>query len=364
MVSTEKLKSGNELKIDEELVQLMHMDGNNSMEQILCKIDGLQSQVSGLKARLGKVMRENPAKFTCADNPGLDVPSNALTKSRNLTALSTGNEDRMIEGSPIATQLLAEYSKDGEMIERSHIPIATQLLAEYSKDSVIPCKDGVTASTDQSLVVGTRVNVRPLSITYSVITCFSAHVLAWWFVSINCKLSWPELFPFHSLLPFKITLLLLKTKVLILLLLNTGSGNLNTFAFLLFSLVRFSFFVYLNYLHLIGQITSFGCELDYFVIGTLHKQFIEKDINTFEDFHLAILDIFKYVRFLIFFSCYFLYEGNSPGLRSESVSWVNPTGKGLKVNQTRLSISITSRLKLKSLISHSYWESNLEFCNY
>nr|GMD62121.1 Serine/threonine-protein kinase samkB [Ipomoea batatas] len=166
MVSTEKLKSGNELKIDEELVQLMHMDGNNSMEQILRKIDGLQSQVSGLKARLGKVMRENPVKFTCADNPGLDVPSNALTKSRNLTALSTGNEDRMIEGSPIASQLLAEYSKDGEMIERSHIPIATQLLAEYSKDSVIPCKDGVTASTDQSLVVGTRVNNEDVFMIY------------------------------------------------------------------------------------------------------------------------------------------------------------------------------------------------------
>nr|GMD71636.1 Serine/threonine-protein kinase samkB [Ipomoea batatas] len=166
MVSTEKLKSGNELKIDEELVQLMHMDGNNSMEQILHKIDGLQSQVSGLKARLGKVMRENPVKFTCTDNPGLDVPSNALTKSRNLTALSTGNEDRMIEGSPIASQLLAEYSKDGEMIERSHIPIATQLLAEYSKDSVIPCKDGVTASTDQSLVVGTRVNNEDVFMIY------------------------------------------------------------------------------------------------------------------------------------------------------------------------------------------------------
>ncbi|XP_019188722.1 PREDICTED: uncharacterized protein LOC109182919 [Ipomoea nil] len=162
MVSTEKLKSGNELKIDEELVQLMSMDGNNSMEQILGKIDGLQSQVSGLKARLGKVMRENPAKFTCADNPGLHVPGNALTNSRDLT----GNEDRMIEGSPIASQLLAEYSKDGVMIEGSSIPIATQLLAEYSKDGVIACKDGVTASTDQSLVVGTRVNNEDVFMIY------------------------------------------------------------------------------------------------------------------------------------------------------------------------------------------------------
>ncbi|XP_019188770.1 PREDICTED: uncharacterized protein LOC109183006 [Ipomoea nil] len=33
-----------------------------------------------------------------------------------------------------------------------------------------------------------------------------------------------------------------------------------------------------------------------FVMGTLHKQFIEKDINTFEDFHLAILDIFNTVN--------------------------------------------------------------------
>ncbi|KAI5647485.1 hypothetical protein M9H77_33490 [Catharanthus roseus] len=32
------------------------------------------------------------------------------------------------------------------------------------------------------------------------------------------------------------------------------------------------------------------------VIGTLHRQFIEKDINNFEDFHMAILDIFNTVN--------------------------------------------------------------------
>ncbi|XP_065874265.1 uncharacterized protein [Euphorbia lathyris] len=30
-----------------------------------------------------------------------------------------------------------------------------------------------------------------------------------------------------------------------------------------------------------------------FVMGTLYKQFIEKDINNFDDFHIAILDIFN-----------------------------------------------------------------------
>lgn len=165
VVSTEKLKSSNESKLDEELVQLMCVERDNSTEQILRKIDGLQSHVSRLKASLGKIMSENAMKFTCADNPGLHIPSNALTNSQHLTALSTDNEDRMIEGSPIATQILAEYSKDGAVIEGSPIPIVTQLLAEYSKDGVIPCREGVTTSTDQYLVVGTRVNVRPLSIT-------------------------------------------------------------------------------------------------------------------------------------------------------------------------------------------------------
>lgn len=30
------------------------------------------------------------------------------------------------------------------------------------------------------------------------------------------------------------------------------------------------------------------------VMGTLHRQFIEKDIKTFQEFHIAILDIFRY----------------------------------------------------------------------
>lgn len=32
------------------------------------------------------------------------------------------------------------------------------------------------------------------------------------------------------------------------------------------------------------------------VMGTLHRQFIEKDIHNFEDFHVAILDIFSTVN--------------------------------------------------------------------
>ncbi|KAG8363440.1 hypothetical protein BUALT_Bualt19G0022800 [Buddleja alternifolia] len=32
------------------------------------------------------------------------------------------------------------------------------------------------------------------------------------------------------------------------------------------------------------------------VMGTLHKQFIEKDIKSFDDFHMAILDIFNTVN--------------------------------------------------------------------
>ncbi|KAL0464570.1 UNVERIFIED_CONTAM: hypothetical protein Slati_0344600 [Sesamum latifolium] len=32
------------------------------------------------------------------------------------------------------------------------------------------------------------------------------------------------------------------------------------------------------------------------VIGTLHRQFIEKDIKTFEEFHMAILDTFSTVN--------------------------------------------------------------------
>ncbi|CAN0917971.1 hypothetical protein LINGRAHAP2_LOCUS30597 [Linum grandiflorum] len=38
-----------------------------------------------------------------------------------------------------------------------------------------------------------------------------------------------------------------------------------------------------------------------FVMGTLYKQFVDRDVQTFEDFHVAILDIFKYQSTLLYF---------------------------------------------------------------
>lgn len=67
---------------------------------------------------------------------------------------------------------------------------------------------------------------------------------------------------------------------------------------LLLSLIFFFAVVFLydtyNDLELVICITGMpSAQMLNFVMGTVYKQFIEKDISNFEDFHIAILDIFK-----------------------------------------------------------------------
>ncbi|XP_027113370.1 uncharacterized protein LOC113761047 isoform X1 [Coffea eugenioides] len=57
------------------------------------------------------------------------------------------------------------------------------------------------------------------------------------------------------------------------------------------------------FFHLLYLFCTFSSEISLptaqmlsLLMGTLHRQFIEKDVNSFEDFHMAILDIFSTIN--------------------------------------------------------------------
>ncbi|KAK3221530.1 hypothetical protein Dsin_008555 [Dipteronia sinensis] len=60
--------------------------GDNSLEQILWKIEVAQSEVHKLKTRIDMVVSENPGKFTSVNNLSLLVPCDALTDSDRATS--------------------------------------------------------------------------------------------------------------------------------------------------------------------------------------------------------------------------------------------------------------------------------------
>ncbi|TXG59333.1 hypothetical protein EZV62_013906 [Acer yangbiense] len=61
-------------------------EGDNSLEQILWKIEVAQSEVHKLKTRIDMVVSENPGKFTSVNNLSLLVPCDALTNSDRATS--------------------------------------------------------------------------------------------------------------------------------------------------------------------------------------------------------------------------------------------------------------------------------------
>ncbi|XP_027106577.1 uncharacterized protein [Coffea arabica] len=133
--SRDKISGNDESKVSDERLWLELGFGDNSSEELLRKIWLLESQLSKLKFRLDKVMNENAAKFSSADNLGLVVPSNLTSSARSL-ASTPNNGGRMPVGSSnIASQLLSPYNMGNVIMpegaisslgEVSYIPDVTE----------------------------------------------------------------------------------------------------------------------------------------------------------------------------------------------------------------------------------------------
>lgn len=66
-------------------------DGANSLEQILAKIETAKSYICKLKARMDKVLSENPGKFSSVNRLYMLTPKDELTSSDKKQASHHGN---------------------------------------------------------------------------------------------------------------------------------------------------------------------------------------------------------------------------------------------------------------------------------
>ncbi|PIM99352.1 hypothetical protein CDL12_28153 [Handroanthus impetiginosus] len=108
--ATLKVNIDEEFWVNNELLSFKPGDGDNSLENVLAKIDSLQSQIGKLKSRVQRVMSENAEKFSWADSLSLPMPSNAS---------SPNHGDRTAVG---ISRLISEY-RMGDVPEsavRSH----------------------------------------------------------------------------------------------------------------------------------------------------------------------------------------------------------------------------------------------------
>ncbi|XWS33536.1 hypothetical protein CRYUN_Cryun22dG0091600 [Craigia yunnanensis] len=77
------ISSNDDFGFNDGLSSLEFSDGDTWSEQILKKIDLVESQVRKLKTRVDKVVNESPRKFSSINMLSSLVPCNALTGSRN-----------------------------------------------------------------------------------------------------------------------------------------------------------------------------------------------------------------------------------------------------------------------------------------
>lgn len=91
-------------------------DSDNSLDQVLWKIELVHSRVHKLKSQLDKIMSKNASKFSSSENLSLLVPCEAQTSSAPSPTFSAGNADTTSVGAICnLTQHLLEYDL-GELV--------------------------------------------------------------------------------------------------------------------------------------------------------------------------------------------------------------------------------------------------------
>lgn len=92
-------------------------DGDNSLEQILWKIETVHTWVHKLKSQIDMVMSKNAAKFSSSENLSLLVPFDVQTSSAHSPAFSAGNGDTISAGAIYApTEHIPEYDLGCDLV--------------------------------------------------------------------------------------------------------------------------------------------------------------------------------------------------------------------------------------------------------
>ncbi|XP_043722579.1 uncharacterized protein LOC122669790 [Telopea speciosissima] len=91
VIAADRNANGNgEFGVDYELPLLNFGDGDNPLEQILWKIEVVQSRVQKLKTQLDKVMNSNAGRLSSAENLNLLLPSEVPSSSARSPNVSLG----------------------------------------------------------------------------------------------------------------------------------------------------------------------------------------------------------------------------------------------------------------------------------
>ncbi|RVW34251.1 hypothetical protein CK203_093013 [Vitis vinifera] len=152
-VVTEQNANGDDnFGISDDSSLLKFRDDDDSLEQILCKIEMAQSRVQKLKAQLDMVVPKNVVKFSSSENLSLLAPCDGQTSSAHSPNFSAGNGDAISVGAIYPpTGLLSEY-------EMGDLVLPESALSSFGEAVSVP---DIIESTTKLLSAG-DVTVHPL----------------------------------------------------------------------------------------------------------------------------------------------------------------------------------------------------------
>lgn len=152
-VVTEQNANGDDnFGISDDSSLLKFRDDDDSLEQILCKIEMAQSRVQKLKAQLDMVVPKNVVKFSSSENLSLLAPCDGQTSSAHSPNFSAGNGDAISVGAIYPpTGLLSEY-------EMGDLVLPESALSSFGEAVSVP---DIIESTTRLLSAG-DVTVHPL----------------------------------------------------------------------------------------------------------------------------------------------------------------------------------------------------------
>ncbi|KAF8027370.1 hypothetical protein BT93_E0313 [Corymbia citriodora subsp. variegata] len=129
-------------------------DGANSLEQIFAKIETAKSHICKLKARMDKVLSENPGKFSSVNRLSMLPPKDELTSSDKKQASHHGNE--------LGSSCKSVYTTSLQVLNHNVDDILLPETANSPLGEAVPLPD-IIESTNQTSTGVSRDNTEELT---------------------------------------------------------------------------------------------------------------------------------------------------------------------------------------------------------
>ncbi|KAL3814994.1 hypothetical protein ACJIZ3_016262 [Penstemon smallii] len=136
--AAQKVNINDNFWVNDDLLCLESGDGDSSFEQVLQKIEYLQSRVGKLKNKAEKVIDENVVDISYLENLVLPMPSKALISSSQSTSSHSYNEKRMAVGTIIASQLISEYNMGSKIEPESEMITHEGIVSKANGSRTVP----------------------------------------------------------------------------------------------------------------------------------------------------------------------------------------------------------------------------------